>query len=411
MPTTATRTLRIQTPRVFLPLLQPSRYKGLHGGRGGMKSHSVAELLIERALMRRLRAVCIREFQRTLEQSVKRLLEDKINAFGLQHDFRVMNTHIETPNGGIIIFEGMQAHTKESIKSLEGYDVAWVEEAQSLSQRSLDLLRPTIREADSELWFTWNPRHATDPVDALLRGSNPPPNAIVVESSYQDNPWFPDVLRAEMEYDRRTDPEKYQHVWLGGYEKHSESRVFKNWRVEEFETPADTIFYFGGDWGFSVDPSVLIRCWIDYTKARPTIMIDREVYQVGCEIDHLPALFDTIEVGQARAWPIRADSARPETISYLQRHGYPRIQPANKGPNSVKEGVIFLQGYDIVIHPCCVHAEYEFTHYSYRTDPLTGMVTPILEDKKNHVIDSVRYALEEVRVAGLQVVRLAGFGN
>src|SRR3990172_880294 len=173
------RTLRIETPRAFRKLLKPARYKGAFGGRGSGKSHDFASMLLERCLMRRCRAVCVREFQRTLEQSVMRLLIDKIRAFGLESSFRILNTHIETPGGGIIIFQGMQAHTAESIKSLEGYDVAWVEEAQVLSQRSLDLLRPTIRVEDSELWFSWNPRNASDPVDGFLR-VNPPAGSIVV---------------------------------------------------------------------------------------------------------------------------------------------------------------------------------------------------------------------------------------
>lgn len=388
----ATRELHIKTPRVFTPFLKPSRYKGAYGGRGSGKSHAFADLLIERCLIRQpTRAVCVREFQRSLEQSVKRLLEDKIQAYDLARQFRVLNTHIETPGDGIIIFNGMQSHTAESIKSLEAYDLAWVEEAQSLSQRSLDLLRPTIREEGSEIWLSWNPRKATDPVDKLLRSDMTPPDAIVINASYRDNPFFPEVLRAEMEWDRARDPEKYAHVWLGEYERHSESRVFKNWIVEDFETPDDTLFYFGGDWGFSVDPTVLVRCWVKDRK----LFIDQEAYKVGCEIDATPTLFNMVP--GSREWTIVADSARPETISYLQRHGYPKIEAATKGANSVKEGVIFLQGYDIVIHPRCVHAIDEFTMYSYKTDPLTGDVTPILADKKNHVIDSVRYAVEKLR--------------
>src|SRR5574343_941231 len=227
--------LNLPTPRAFAPLLKPSRYKGAHGGRGSGKSHFFAELLIERCILNPgTRWACIREVQKSLEQSVKRLLEDKIDALGVGHLFNIKQFEIETPGGGLIIFQGMQNHTADSIKSLEGFDGAWVEEAQSLSQRSLDLLRPTIREAGSELWFSWNPSSASDPVDVLLRGDNPPPDAIVVQANYQDNPWFPDVLRAEMEYDRGRDPDKYAHVWLGGYQANSEARVVKNWRIEEF---------------------------------------------------------------------------------------------------------------------------------------------------------------------------------
>ena len=302
----------------------------------------------------------------------------------------------------MIIFQGMADHTAESIKSLEGFDRAWVEEAQSLSQRSLDLLRPTMfRTPGSEIWASWNPRFPTDPIDDFFRGNRErkageppwqsPPDAVVVRTTYRDNPWVLSELLKEVEWDKARDPEKYAHVWLGEYERKSEARVFKNWRVEEFETPSDATHYYGGDWGFSVDPSVLVRL---HLRGR-NLYIDYEAYRIGVEIDHLPQLFD--QVPGSREWPITADSARPETISYLQRHGFPKIRAAQKGQNSVKEGVIFLQGYDIIIHPRCVHTADEFTMYSYKVDKQTGMVTPVLEDKKNHVIDSVRYATEALR--------------
>jgi phage terminase large subunit len=383
-------------PAVFRPLLQPSRYKGAFGGRGSGKSHVFAELLIGLCNRQFTRAVCVREYQTTLEQSVKRLLEDKINAFGLA-SFKVFNNYIATPFDGIIIFQGMQAHTSDSIKSLEGYHVAWVEEAQSLSQRSLDLLRPTIREEGSELWFSWNPSQPTDPVDKLLRADHPP-DAVIVESSYKDNPYFPEVLRREMAWDLRRDVDKYEHVWMGGYEKHSEARVFKNWAVRDFETPTDATHRYGADWGFSVDPSVLVRCHaIDRT-----LYIDYEAYGIGVEIDKLGAFFD--QVPGARDWQITADSARPETISYLNNHGFPRIVGARKGKDSVEEGIHFLQNFDVVVHSRCEATIREMTNYRYKTDPkavdVNGhpIILPVLSDKDNHVIDSLRYATEGLRV-------------
>lgn len=390
-----TTTLTIETPRVFKPLLYPSRYKGAHGGRGSGKSHFFAELLIERCLLHPgTRWACIREVQKSLEQSVKRLLEDKIESMGLGGQFDCQAFETKTPGGGVIIYQGMQNHTADSIKSLEGFDGAWVEEAQSLSQRSLDLLRPTIRKEGSELWFSWNPNLSSDPVDKLLRGENPPPGAVVVQANYSDNPWLPDVLREEMEYDRGRDPDKYAHVWLGEYQRNSEARVFKNWTVEEFEAPKGAVFRLGADWGFSVDPSVLVRCYLDGRR----LYVDHEAYMVGCEIDNLPNLFD--RVPESRKWFITADSARPETISYMQRHGYPRINKAIKGAKSLEEGVQFLQSFDIVVHPRCQHTIDELTLYCYETDPLTGEVLPKLKDKDNHVIDSLRYALEGARLAG-----------
>lgn len=386
--------LRIETPRVFVPLLQPARYKGAHGGRGSGKSHFYAESLIERCIMYPgTRWACIREVQKSLEQSVKRLLEDKMDKLGVREMFGVKQYEIVTPGGGIIIFQGMQNHTADSIKSLEGFDGAWVEEAQSLSQRSLDLLRPTIRKEGSELWFSWNPNLETDPVDVLLRGEKLPPNSVVIEVNYTDNPWFPGVLRAEMEYDRSRDPDKYAHVWLGKYQQNSEARVFKNWKVEEFDSPAGATYRLGADWGFAVDPSVLIRCYLDGRR----LYVDYEAYMVGCEIDQLPDLFD--RVPDSRKWFITADSARPETISYMQKHGYPRINAAIKGPKSLEEGVEFLKSYDIIVHPRCKHVIDELTLYSYEVDDLTGQVLPKLADKDNHCIDALRYACEGVRKA------------
>lgn len=387
-------TLRIETPEVFEALLGPARYKGAHGGRGSGKSHFFAELLIERCLMAKTDAVCVREVQRTLKQSVKKLLEVKIEALGVGKMFEVQDTQIKTPFGGLIIFEGMANHTADSIKSLEGFDIAWVEEAQSLSQRSLDLLRPTLRKDGSELWFSWNPSLETDPVDVFLRPEDPkdmPPDAVVVEANYRDNPWLPDVLLQEAEYDQKRDPDKYAHVWLGKYQQNSEARVFKNWTIEEFERPIGTHHRLGADWGFAVDPTCLIRCDIDGRK----LYVDYEAYMVGCEIVNTPELF--MSVPDAEKWVITADSARPETISYMQKHGFPKIVAAIKGAKSLEEGVEFLKSFDIVVHPRCKHLIDELTLYSYKTDPLTGQVMPILEDKDNHVIDALRYACEGAR--------------
>ena len=177
--------LSLKCPKAFAPLLPRSRYKGAHGGRGSGKSHFFAELLIARCASSKVDAVCIREVQRTLNQSVKKLLEMKIESMGLGPMFDVQDAVIYGPEGGRIIFQGMQNHTADSIKSLEGYDIAWVEEAQSLSQKSLDLLRPTIRKPGSEIWFSWNPNLETDPVDVLLRGESPPPGSVVVQANYR----------------------------------------------------------------------------------------------------------------------------------------------------------------------------------------------------------------------------------
>lgn len=216
--------LNIPTAQVFQPLLGPSRYKGAYGGRGSGKSWFFAAMIVERCLRTPgTRVVCVREVQKSLRESVKLLIEDIIESLGVGSLFRSMSDRIETPGGGVILFQGMQEHTKESIKSLAEFDLAYVEEAQTMTAGSLEMLRPTIRKqypdgTYSEIWFSWNPRSAKDPVDAFLRGPDPPPDAIVVKTGYLENPFFPEVLEIEREYDEQHKRDRYGHVWLGDYE-------------------------------------------------------------------------------------------------------------------------------------------------------------------------------------------------
>lgn len=388
-----------------MPLEGPHRYIGAHGGRCSGKSHYFGERWLRENVAEKLDVVCLRETLKSLEFSVKKLLESKISTFNAGAYFEVQDRRILSTHGGVTIFEGMQNHTAESIKSLEGFDRAWFEEAQNASDKSLTLLRPTIRKPGSQLWFGWNPDLATDPIDMLLRGSELPPGAAVIQANYMDNPWMSDEMRAEMEYDKRRDPDKYAHVWLGNYRRNSEARVFKNWRVEEFDIDPAWTLRQGADWGFSIDPSVLVQCAI----VGRTLYVSNEAYRLGCEIDFLPDLFRTVP--EAERWPTTADSARPETISYMQRHGFPRMLAAIKGAKSLEEGIEFLRSFDIVVHPRCTHTIEELTLYSYETDPLTGSVLPKLADKDNHVIDSLRYACEGARRAAMARGKLPDFST
>ena len=406
--------LDIETPRAFVPLLKPRRFKGAKGGRGGAKSHFFAERIIENCIARHTRQACLREIQNSIKDSVKQLIEDKIAKLNVAHLFNITEREITGPNDSLIIFRGLRNHTVSSIKSLEGFTDAFVDESQVISQRSLDVMIPTFR-TNSEISFAWNPFEPKDPVDKFFEENyyqDGDPDFICVDVNYWDNPWFPEELRRDMERDRRRDPEKYSHIWAGGYVRNSEARVFKNWIVESFESPPVAFFMHGADWGYSVDPTVLIRCFVgrwENKKAIPDpngrcLFVDYEVYQVGVEIDHTPQLFDKLirdvgnaRTGAARDWPIIADSSNPQAISYLKRNGYPNIRASVKGPGSVKEGVTFLQSYDIIVHPRCKHTQDELTHFSYKVDPLTQLVVPVLQDKKNHVIDSLRYAVEPLR--------------
>ena len=378
-------------PRVYKDLHKPARYKFIYGGRGSGKSHDRAEALIELSAIKKIDAVCIREVQKSLNQSVKKLLEIKIEVLGLGHLFEVQEATIKSINGGQIIFQGMQNHTAESIKSLEGFDIAWIEEAQSISQRSLDLLRPTIRKEGSEIWATWNPNNESDPIDQLARGSNPPPNSILVEANYMHNPFMPKTLMDEMEYDKGRDFDKYRHIWLGEYISLSNARVFKNWVVEDFTRPLGTIYRLGADWGFANDPTCIVRVSLDGNR----LYIDYEASMVGCEIVNTPDLFR--QVPESDKWFITADSSRPETISHMKKNGFPKISPSEKGPGSIEDGVEFLKSFDIVVHPRCTHVINELTYYKYKQDPLTEKILPVFEDKNNHMIDAIRYACEAVR--------------
>lgn len=373
---------------------ESARYIAVKGGRGSGKSRSVATALNLRAAAKPLRILCVREIQKSIRDSSKRLLDDDAERNGLSSFYTSLETEVRGANGSLFLFAGLRSNI-DSIKSMEGIDICWVEEAQSVSKTSLETLIPTIRKPGSQIIFTWNPKHESDPIEEMFGRDDLPPDTRLKTVNYVDNPWFPDVLQKEADYDLKRDPEKYNHVWMGGYLRNSESRVFRNWTVEEFEAPADALFRLGADWGFASDPSVLVRCHIVGRK----LYIDYEAHMVGCEIMDLPSLF--MSVPGAEKWPITADSARPETISHMRNNGFPKIQAAVKGPKSLEDGIEWLKSFDIVVHPRCRHTIDELTMYSYKTDPLTQLVLPLLEDKNNHIIDALRYACEGARRANI----------
>ncbi len=383
---------KIAIPEVFEPLFSPARYKVFYGGRGSGKSWSFAKILLAQATARRLRILCGREIQLSIQDSVKRLLDDQIAKMGLEKFYRSTNTEIVGRNGSMFRFSGLR-HNATKIKSFEGVDIVWLEEANRVSRESLDLLIPTIRKPGSEIWISFNPDEATDPVYAdFVATEEQRPDSVVRHVNWDDNPFFPDVLQQEMEWDRAHDMAKYRHVWQGELRQRPESLVFRNWKVEEFETPPGTFFLMGADWGFSNDPTCLVRLWVDQENRR--ICIDREAWQVHCEIEDLPKLFDLVP--DSRRWIITADSQRPDTISFMQGKGF-KINPAKKGAGSIEDGVEFVNSYTTIIHPRCQHTIDEFGSYRYKLHPLTDEVTPIIEDKNNHTCDAVRYALEAVR--------------
>lgn len=378
------------TPKAKAVLLTPKRrYRVLYGGRGGSKSFAFADTLIFRAAHEKLRVLCTREMQNSIKDSVYRLLCDRIAEMGLAHKYTIRKDGIYSRSGSEILFKGLR-HNITEIKSTEGIDICWVEEAEKVSSYSWDILIPTIRKEDSEIWISFNPE---DEKSATYQRFvvDPPPSCIGAHLTYKDNPFFSDALKREMEYDKRTDYEKYLHVWEGQVKKYGEACIFHNKIVvESFETPEDARFYFGADWGFSVDPTCLVRCFVQDN----CLMIDWEFYGHGVELTELETGFDSVP--QSRKWTIRADSQRPDTISYMRQKGF-NIVGAEKGKGSVEDGIEYLRGFEkIVIHPRCKGAIDNFTNYRWKQDRATNEILPIPLDSNNHVPDAIRYALEKL---------------
>lgn len=368
-------------------LSKKARYKVAYGGRGSAKSWTVARCLVLLALQSKVRILCTRQLQTSIKDSVHKLLSDSIQSLGLNQFFDITRDAIRCKNNDSeFIFKGIQNNINE-IKSIEGINYCWVEEAQSVSTESWEILIPTIRKQGSEIWVTFNPDREEDATYQRFI-KNPPPDSIVQLVNYNDNPWFTDVLRKEMEYCKEVDQGKYEHIWLGKTVIDTELQVYNGkFELKEFETPEKTTFYYGVDWGFANDPTAIVRCFIK----EQCLYIDYEAGGVGIEFEELPALFDSIP--EVKRWDIRADNARPETISYMARQNY-RVKACPKWKGSVEDGIEYIRSFRrIYVHPRCKHTYEEFKFYSYKQDRNTGDILPIVLDKNNHYMDAIRYAL------------------
>ena len=367
-------------------LSDKARYKVAYGGRGSGKSWTVARCLILLAMKSKVRILCTRQLQTSIRDSVHKLLSDSIALMGLDRYFYITRDAIKCHNGSEFIFKGIQNNVNE-IKSIEGINYCWVEEAQSVSEESWEVLIPTIRQEDSEIWVTFNPDRDEDATyQRFVKHS--PPDSIIQLVNYYDNAWFPDVLRKEMEYDKEVDYGKYEHVWLGKTVIDTDLQIYHGkFELKDFVTPDDTVFYYGADWGFAKDPTAIVRCFIK----DQCLYIDYESGGVEVEFEDLPALFEVIP--EVRRWEIRADCARPETISYMSRQQF-NIKACPKWKGSVEDGIEYIRSFrKIYVHPRCKHTYEEFKFYSYKQDKNTGDVLPIVVDKNNHYMDALRYAL------------------
>ncbi|MDN0012473.1 PBSX family phage terminase large subunit [Providencia stuartii] len=391
---------RIEIPPKLVPVFENEgvRYRGAYGGRGSAKTRTFALMTAIRGYMAAMNGqsgviLCAREYMNSLEESSMEEVKQAIRSVPWLNDFYELGEkYIRTKCRSVsYVFSGLR-HNLDSIKSKARILIAWVDEAESVSETAWTKLTPTVREAGSEIWVTWNPEKDGSATDKRFR-KEPPDNAIVVEMNYDDNPWFPSVLEEERLNDQaRLDAATYAWIWEGAYLENSDKQVLANKYVvqsfpDDLWKKADRLL-FGADFGFAKDPNTLIRMFI----LDDCLYIEREAYGVGVELDHMPAFYD--EIPEARKWPIKADSARPETISYLKRQGF-NISAAKKWQGSVEDGITHLRGFkQIIIHPRCKETAKEARLYSYKTDRITDEVLPVIEDAYNHCWDAVRYGLD-----------------
>ncbi|EMA4784414.1 PBSX family phage terminase large subunit [Providencia rettgeri] len=390
---------RIEIPPKLIPAFEGNyRYRCSHGGRGSAKTRTFALMTAIRGYMAAMNGqsgviLCAREYINSLEESSMEEVKQAIRSVPWLNDFYELGEkYIRTKCRSVsYVFAGLR-HNLDSIKSKARILIAWVDEAESVSEIAWTKLAPTVREAGSEIWVTWNPERDGSATDKRFR-KNPPDNAVVVEMNYDDNPWFPSVLEDERLNDQaRLDSATYAWIWEGAYLENSDKQVLANKYVvqsfpDDLWQKADRLL-FGADFGFAKDPNTLIRMFI----LDDCLYIEREAYGVGVELDHMPEFYD--EIPEARKWPIKADSARPETISYLKRQGF-NISAAKKWQGSVEDGITYLRGFkQIIIHPKCKETAKEARLYSYKTDRITGEVLPVILDANNHCWDAVRYGLD-----------------
>ena len=378
-------------------LFKPKRYKVRYGGRGSGKSFGVADVLLIIAAQRPLRILCAREFQNSISESVHKLLCERISELGMSHLYNTTNNRIVGSNGSEFIFKGVR-HNVDSIKSMQSIDILWLEEAQTVSQRSWEILIPTIRKPNSEIWVTYNPENEDDPTHVKFVDKNGQPlnrpDADIVKVNWYDNPWFPEVLRSEKDYMYEVNPELADHIWGGNCRTNSDAQIFKDkYEYKYFDvSPNWHGPYFGADFGFSQDPSTLSKVYID--PIEKYLYVRQCVFGVQVELDDMSHFYDEVE--GSRRYEIQGDNSRPETISFLQRKGF-SIKSVEKWDGSVEDGITFLRSFrKIIIHVDCPDLRNEFRYYSYKTDRLTGAITRDIVDAHNHGIDAIRYSLVDL---------------
>lgn len=401
--------MKVQLPEAYVPLwtgctneLPTIEHYAFFGGRGGAKSHSIGEAVAALSHKKTERVVCGRQYQNSIKDSVKELIEKKIHALNLAVYYKSTEREIvNLVNGSRFSFIGMDRNP-ESAKSLEGATIFWGEEAQTFTQRSVELIIPTIRAPGSRMIWSWNPRFETDEVDKMFRGPHPPEASYIKEVSWEDNPYFfrtrmPSEFRRSM----RADPKRHKHIWEGGYDYDPDTIIFTQWSVGRPPfVPAKCRPRFGMDFGFGSDPNAVVKVYIiepedlgyDPETHLGFIYVAQEAGGYRIPNNQLPALMESIR--EIRDYTITADSARPETIDYLQRKGF-NIYGAKKGAGSVKNGINWLQGYHILVDPECPVIAEELKGYKWAVDKNNKPLPMPADKQQDHYIDAVRYAVED----------------
>lgn len=395
-------TAQIQLPPKLIPVFSEPyrRIRGAYGSRGSGKTFTFALMTAVRAYMaaesgQKGVILCAREWMNSLKDSSMAEVKGAIESEDWLKDyFDIGQEYIRTKNSSVeYIFTGLNRNL-DSLKSKARILIAWVDEAEGVSAMAWDKLEPTVRTEGSEIWVTWNPELDGSTTDLRFRKQMDEleGNSMIVEMNYGDNPWFPAPLEALRKRQQRTlDPNTYAWIWEGAYRQNSDAQVFANkYIIEDFEPEAHWDGpYHGLDFGFSQDPTAAVKCWINNDR----LMIEREGGKVGLELDDT-ATFIEREIPGISRYVVRADCARPESISHLRRHGLSQIESTSKWSGSVEDGIQFMRSFsEIVIHSRCVEVQKEFRLYSYKVDKKSGDVLTAIVDKHNHYIDAIRYAL------------------
>ena len=362
----------------------------LKGGRGGAKSEALVRLGVQESFIDDGVILCCREIQKSISDSLYSSIVSYIHLSGLTPYFKIIQNEITNLlTGARFIFAGLKSNIT-SIKSINKLRVVLTDEAENITQNSWDYLRPTPRYGQVRMYVVFNPRFESDPTwqEFIVKKTD---STLHITINWSDNPWFPESLnKLRLQQLQNGDAGRYNWIWEGKFLQISDASILaKKLKVRDFTvTTSWGTPYIGIDWGFSVDPTAIIECYV----FDGSLYITKAAAKIGLELDDTATYLES-HVPNVKKYTSRADCARPETISKV-RKDIPLIKPCVKWKGSVEDGVVFLQSFkEIVIHPeaeCCYA---ELASYSYKKDDNDEPTTDI-EDADNHYADALRYALE-----------------